>query len=99
MTVEMLMAAGRDEPKALVEIHEKLLETTKHRTEEGRPSTAQDIRKGRRTETDFINGLVAQKGREVGLPTPANVKITALIKRIESGELKPNPENADTILN
>ena len=99
MTVEMLMAAGRNEPAALAEIHNKLLDTTKHRTEESRPSTAQDIRKGRRTEIDYINGLVAQKGKEIGLPTPANEKITALIRRIESGELKPNPENIHTIIN
>ncbi|MEW6673662.1 MAG: 2-dehydropantoate 2-reductase [Thermodesulfobacteriota bacterium] len=98
MTVEMLLAAGRGEPAALAEIHAKLLETTKHRTEEGRPSTAQDIRKGRRTETDYINGLVAQKGKEVGLATPANEAITRLIRRIESGELKPSPEHADRIL-
>jgi len=98
MTAEMLMAAGRGEQKAIAEVQDKMFETTKHRTEEGRPSTAQDIRKGRRTETDFINGLVAQKGREAGLPTPANEKITALIKRLERGELKPSPENIAGIL-
>ena len=98
MTVDMLIAAGRNEPKALAEITNKLFETSKHRTEEGRPSTAQDIRKGRRTEIDYINGLVAQKGKEIGLPTPANEKITALIKRIECGELKPDPENVADVI-
>ena len=99
MTVEMLMAAERDEPEALAEIHNKMLETTKHRTEDGRPSTAQDIRKGRRTEIDYINGLVVQKGKEVGLSTPINEKITALIKRLERGEIKSSPENIAGILN
>jgi ketopantoate reductase len=30
----------------------------KRMTDEGRPSTGQDMLKGRRTEIDFINGLV-----------------------------------------
>jgi len=98
MTVEMLLAAGKGEPEGLKQVEEKMFETIRHRTEESRPSTAQDMRKGRRTETDYINGLVVQKGREVGLPTPANERITALIKRVESGEIKAAPESIEAIL-
>jgi 2-dehydropantoate 2-reductase len=64
-----------------------------YRTEAGRPSAAQDILKGRRTEIDFLNGLVVQKGMAVGLATPLNEAITALVKRLENGELKPELEN------
>ena len=93
MTVEKLLAAGEGETGALREIETIIAESAKHRTEAGRPSTAQDILKGRRTEIDFLNGLVVQKGRAAGLATPLNEAITALVKRLENGELKPKPEN------
>lgn len=53
----------------------------------------QDVLKGRRTEVDYINGLVSQKGKEVGIPTPMNDAATMLMKRLERGELKPNAVN------
>jgi 2-dehydropantoate 2-reductase len=58
-----------------------------------RPSMAQDIQKGRRTEIDFMNGFIARKGAELGLRTPANEKIADLVRRIERGELKPSPSH------
>jgi 2-dehydropantoate 2-reductase len=56
-----------------------------------RPSMAQDILKGRRTEIDAMNGTIARKGAELGIATPANARITELVTRIERGELKPSP--------
>ncbi len=58
----------------------------------------QDFLKGRRTETDFLNGHIARKGREAGIPTPANDAIVQLCKRIERGELKPDKSNVEIIL-
>jgi 2-dehydropantoate 2-reductase len=55
-----------------------------------RPSLAQDILKGRRTEIDAMNGFIARKGAELGVRTPANAKITELVTKIERGELKPS---------
>jgi 2-dehydropantoate 2-reductase len=52
----------------------------------------QDIQKGRRTEIDYINGLVAAKARELGIGTPANDGIVAAVKRVERGEVEPAPE-------
>ena len=52
-------------------------------TEEGRPSTGQDIVKGRRTEIDFINGLVADKGDEAGIPTPTHRALVEVVKQVE----------------
>jgi 2-dehydropantoate 2-reductase len=99
MDVDKLLSAGEGETDALREIETIIIESAKHRTEAGRPSTAQDIDKGRRSETDFINGLVVQKGNEVGVPTPLNEKITTFAKQLESGELKQDPENAYNLLN
>ena len=53
---------------------------------------AQDIRKGRRTETDFLNGFVAAKGREIGVNAELHAQISALVKKVERGEAKPGPE-------
>ena len=60
---------------------------------EARSFFHQDILKGRRTEVDYINGLVSQKGREVGIPTPMNDAATRLVKSLERGELRPEPAN------
>ena len=46
-------------------------------------STAQDIARGRRTEIDSLNGYVAQRGGELGVPTPVNRTLHALVKLLE----------------
>ncbi len=46
-------------------------------------SMFQDIRAGRRTEIDFINGAVAREGVKVGVPTPVNQTLARLIKSLE----------------
>lgn len=85
--------AADGDPAALEEVEGSMLAGTKRMTEEGRPSTGQDIIKGRRTEIDFINGLVALRGSEVGLPAPTHAALTEVVKRVERGELEPGPEN------
>jgi 2-dehydropantoate 2-reductase len=60
-------------------------------TEEGRPSTGQDIQKGRRTEIDFINGLVADKGDEAGIATPTHRALVEVVKQVERKEVEPDP--------
>ena len=58
-----------------------------------RPSMAQDIRKGRRTEIEFINGLVVREGEKLGIACGANAALTDIVKRVERGELKPDPRH------
>ena len=53
----------------------------------------QDYLKGRMTETDFVNGLIARKGREAGVATPANEAVVEINRRIRAGELKPERAN------
>ena len=55
-----------------------------------RPSMGQDMVKGRRTEIEFLNGFIAAKGNELGVPTPANTALTEIVKRVERGELSPD---------
>jgi 2-dehydropantoate 2-reductase len=46
-------------------------------------STAQDIRAGRRTEIDHLNGYVAREGDALGIATPVNRTLHALVKLFE----------------
>jgi len=45
-----------------------------------------DIERGRKTEIDHLNGAIAGYGSELGIQTPANSLITALIKSQEPQE-------------
>jgi 2-dehydropantoate 2-reductase len=46
-------------------------------------STAQDMNRGKRTEIDSLNGYVALRGAELGVPTPVNHALCALVKLAE----------------
>jgi 2-dehydropantoate 2-reductase len=92
MPPEKWVAAADGDPAAMEEIEGAMLAGRKRMTEEGRPSTGQDIVKGRRTEIDFMNGLVAAKGDEVGVPAPTHAALTAVVKGVERGEIDPSPE-------
>ena len=47
-------------------------------------SMLQDVEARRQTEVDYLNGGIARFGRELGVPTPLNEAITALIKGVEA---------------
>ena len=47
-------------------------------------STAQDLARGKPTEIDHLNGYVVRRGIELGVPTPANRALHALVKLLES---------------
>jgi len=52
---------------------------------EATSSTAQDLARGKRTEIDHLNGYVARRGAALGVPTPVNQTLHALIKLAEDG--------------
>ena len=52
-------------------------------------STAQDIGLGKPTEIDSLNGYVAQRGAALGVPTPVNRTLHALVKLLELATAKP----------
>ncbi len=87
-------APAKAMPAATREYDEhRLAEVSKAGGGEHRPSMGQDMVKGRRTEIEFLNGLIARKGDEIGIPTPANAALTDIVKRVEKGELKPDPKH------
>jgi len=46
-------------------------------------STGQDLNRGKRTEIDSLNGYVSRRGAELGVPTPVNHALFALVKLAE----------------
>ncbi len=53
----------------------------------------QDYLKGRRTEVECLSGVVVEKGRLAGVPTPANAAVLHVNEQIRAGALKPDPSN------
>ena len=49
-------------------------------------STAQDMAKGKPSEIEHLNGFVARRGRALGVATPANQALYALVKLVEAGQ-------------
>ena len=63
----------------------------------GRTAPIHDHLKGRRSEIEFISGLVAKQGRELGVPTPFNDAVTGIDRQINSGALKMDPANFELL--
>jgi 2-dehydropantoate 2-reductase len=53
-------------------------------------STTQDIAKGKRTEIDHLNGYVVREGKALGVPTPVNRALHALVKLREQSRAGPD---------
>lgn len=60
-------------------------------------TTLQDLMKGRYSETDMINGLIADERRNNGKPSPVSDVVVELTRQIHAGELKPDPSNLDLV--
>ena len=65
----------------------------KRTASEQRPSMGQDMQKGRRTEIEFLNGLVVREAEKMGLTCRANAVLADIVKRVERGDLKPDPRH------
>jgi len=50
-------------------------------------STAQDIVRGRATEIDSLNGYLSRRGAALGIPTPVNDALYALVKLLEESAI------------
>jgi 2-dehydropantoate 2-reductase len=90
---ELYVRAADGDSQALSELEALIVPKagSNPRADIQRPSMAQDILKGRRTEIDAMNGYIARKGAEVGVPAPSHKKLAEIVTRIERGEVKPSP--------
>ena len=72
---------GLEDPKAALAGSFKIAEQMRGT----RSSTAQDMARSKRTEIDSLNGYIARLGKELGVPTPVNHTLYALVKLQEAG--------------
>ncbi len=94
MDPEVIARAGEGDPTAKAEYDgHRLAEARKPGGAAHRPSMGQDMVKGRRTEIEFLNGFICDKAKEVGIATPANAALTEIVKRVERGEIQPDPKH------
>jgi len=78
--VGVARAAGVRLPDVdMIETVLKISETMANATS----STAQDLARGKRTEIDFLNGYLVRRGAELGIATPFNQTLHALVKLLE----------------
>lgn len=94
---KVYIAAARGERKAFEDIEAIMFKGLARLTDEGVPSTGQDIRKGRRTEIDFLNGLVVAKGEEAGIPAPTHKALVEVVKQVERKEVTPDPSLVERV--
>jgi 2-dehydropantoate 2-reductase len=89
-----LLAASEGDAGALaqVEAHMKKGTSSQARSNFQRPSMAQDIQKGRRTEIGELNGFIVQKAKEAACAAPTHERIVEIVRRVERGEINPQPE-------
>ena len=60
-----------------------------------RVAVLQDWDKGRRAELDAYSGYVVDQATSLGGRAPVNEAVLELAQRIESGELRPDPDNVE----
>jgi 2-dehydropantoate 2-reductase len=89
-----LLAASEGDATALAEVeaHMKKGTSSAARSNFQRPSMAQDIQKGRRTEIGELNGLIVRKAEEAGCAAPTHERIVEIVRRVERDEIAARPE-------
>ena len=70
---------GLEDPKAALAGALKIAQ----QMSEALSSTGQDMQRGKRTEIDSLNGYIARRGAQLGVPTPVNHALYALVKLAE----------------
>jgi 2-dehydropantoate 2-reductase len=60
--------------------------------EGGMSGTLQDLRKGRPSEVEYLNGFVEREAKRLGIPAAAHALIAKLIRQVERGERVIGPD-------
>jgi 2-dehydropantoate 2-reductase len=92
--VEPIFGLTPDDVRATNQLLEKLLDRiTKDVGPRARDCVLQDHLKGRYSEVDMINGLVADESERRGRAAPVNAAVVEITRQIRAGTLKPDPSN------
>jgi len=89
-----LLAAFDGDPAALTEVEAHMTKQTSSQARSNiqRPSMAQDMQKGRKTEIGELNGFIVQKAKEAGCAAPTHERLVEIVRGVERGEISPRPE-------
>ncbi len=69
----------------------------RHVGSRSRTAPIHDHIKGRKSEMEFITGLVTKKGKELGIPTPCNDAVVEIDRQINKGEIRMDRSNFDLL--
>ncbi|CAK0883619.1 unnamed protein product, partial [Prorocentrum cordatum] len=82
----VMASAGVVEPASLAQTTAELVAFSvevARRTAENYSSMLQDVLRGRRTEVESMNGYVAARAAELGVPVPATRQLLGLVRLLE----------------
>ncbi|MAP10827.1 MAG: 2-dehydropantoate 2-reductase [Gammaproteobacteria bacterium] len=84
------IACANGDDNAFGTIEARVIQAAENAKTDGRPSMAQDVEKGRRSEIDFMNGLIVRTGKMLGLETPANEGIVTAMRSVDARTAAPS---------
>jgi len=84
--------AGSDEENLVTAMKKLLTHITN-----GRTAPIHDHIKGRKSEMEWIPGVVSRKGKELGIPTPYNDAVVEIDRQINRREIPMRPENFELL--
>lgn len=87
-------AADRGDAAATGEIDRRLRARLERVTEAERPSAAQDLMRGRRTELDYTNGIIVARAETLRIPVPMQQALLTKARAVEVGAVPPSIEHA-----
>ncbi|CAM3863323.1 ketopantoate reductase family protein [Bordetella tumulicola] len=83
---DVWLQANACDPAALEEVTTVMRTQFETVTEDAISGTLQDLKKGKQTEVEFMNGFVAAKGTDVGVATPMHAEVAGILRCIEAGQ-------------
>jgi 2-dehydropantoate 2-reductase len=98
MPPRLWLAAADGEPAAVAELEAGWARWMERSREPHPGSIGLDLNQGRRTEIDSICGYVAAQGERLGVPTPMQSALYAIVKRVERGQLLRSMDNIAELL-
>ena len=88
-------AAAAGDAEALATVEHSLLRRLARLADDERPSLAQDMLRGRRTEIDFTSGLIVARGEQQAIATPMQAAVLEVVQQVERGDTVAGPETLE----